>query len=90
MLDVVSIPSNLKQETLMLEKQAGLASRELRQRTRSIARVERLVIPSSLDISDSEEEHVGQDRARFFVPTPFGASKSVAATKRVTVAAVYL
>ncbi len=50
-LDVVSIPSNLEQETLMPEKQAGLAPRAVRPRTRSIARVERLVIPRSLEIS---------------------------------------
>ncbi len=49
-----------------------------------IARVERLVIPSSLDISDSEEEHDGQDHTSYFVLKLFGASKSVAATKKVT------
>ncbi len=56
-LDAVSIPRNLKQETLMLEKQAWPAPRVERPRTRSIARVKRLVrvIPSSLEIS--KEEH---------------------------------
>jgi hypothetical protein len=83
-LDAVSIPSNVGQETLMLEKQAGPAPRDVRPRTRSIASVERLVIPSSLEISDSEEEHDRQDRTSYFVLKPFGASKSVAATKKVT------
>jgi hypothetical protein len=82
-LDVVPIPSNLEQATLMTDKQAGPAPRDVRPRTRSIARVERLVIPSSLDISDSEEEHDGQDRTSYFVPKPFGASQPVAATKKV-------
>ncbi len=53
-------------------------------RAAGIARVERLVIPRPLDISDSEEEHDGQDRTGYFVPKPFGAPKSVAATKKVT------
>jgi hypothetical protein len=83
-LDAVPIPSNLEQATLMPEKQAGPAPRDVRPRTRSIARVECLVIPSSFDISDSEEEHDGQDRTSYFVPKQFGASKSVAATKKVT------
>jgi hypothetical protein len=67
----------------MPEKQAGPAPRVVRPRTRSIARVERLVIPSSLDISDSEEEH-GQDCTSDFVPAPFGTFKLVAATNKVT------
>ena len=87
-LDAVPISSNLEPATLMSEKQAGPAPRDVRPRTRSTARVERLVIPSSPDISDSEEEHDrdGQDRASYFVtvPKPFGASQSVAATKKVT------
>ncbi len=61
-LDAVPISSNLEKVTLMPEKQAGPAPRDVQQRTRSIARVEGLVIPSSLDIFDSEEEHDGQDR----------------------------
>jgi hypothetical protein len=52
-LDAAAIPSNLEQAALMTDKQAESAPRDVRQRTRSIARVERLVIPSSLDISDS-------------------------------------
>ncbi len=68
----------------MTEKQAGPAPRDVRPRTRSTARVERLVIPSSLDISDSGEEHDGQNRTRYFVPKPFGSSQSVTATKKVT------
>ncbi len=80
-LDAIPFSSNLGQVTLMPEKQAG---RDVRPRTRSFARVERLVIPSSLDISDSKEEHDGQDRTSYFVPKPFGAPKSVAATKKVT------
>ena len=83
-LDVVSIPSNPEQETLMMDKQDGSEPQDARPRTRSIARVERLVIPSSLEISDSEEEHFGQAHAGIFVPKPFGASPSVAATKKVT------
>jgi hypothetical protein len=48
--------SNLKQETLMQEKQARPAPRVsvVRPRTRSIIRVQRLVILSSLEISDSD------------------------------------
>jgi hypothetical protein len=54
-LDAVPIPSNLEQATLMSEKQpeVGPAPRDVRPRTRSTTRVERLVIPSSLHISDS-------------------------------------
>ncbi len=62
-MDAVPTPSNLEQATLMSDKEAGPATRNARPRTRSIARVEHLVtvlvIPSSLDISDSEEEHNG-------------------------------
>ena len=83
-LDAVPIPSILVQETLMMDKQDGSAPQDARPRTRSIARVERLVIPSSLEISDSEEEHFGQAHAGIFVPRPFGASTSVAAAKKVT------
>ena len=83
-LDAVPIPSILVQETLMMDKQDGSVPQDVRPRTRSIARVERLVIPSSLDISDSEEEYFGQAHAGIFVPKPFGASPSVAATKKVT------
>ena len=83
-LDAAPIPSNLERATLMSDKQDGPAPRDVRPRTRSIARIERLVIPSSLDISDSEEEHAGQARTSYFVPKPFGASQSVAATKKVT------
>ncbi len=67
-LDAVPIPSNLEQETLMPEKQAGPAPRDVRPRTRSIASVKRLVIPSSFEISDSEEEHNGQVSTSYFVP----------------------
>ncbi len=81
-LVAVPIPSILEQATLMPEEQAGPAPRDVQPRTRSIARVERLVIPSSLDISDSEEEHDRQDCTSYFVPKPFGAPKSVAATKK--------
>jgi hypothetical protein len=77
-LDAISIPRNLEQETLMPEKQAWPAPQVERPRTRSITRVKRLVIPSSLEIS--EEEH-GQDRTSYFVPTPFGASKSCGSSK---------
>ena len=77
-LDAISIPRNLEQETLMPEKQAWPAPQVERPRTRSIARVKRLVIPSPLEIS--EEEH-GQDRTSYFVPTPFGASKSCGSSK---------
>ncbi len=42
--------------------------------------IERLVIPSSLEISNSEEE-LGQDSTSYFVPTPFGASKSCRSSK---------
>jgi hypothetical protein len=56
-LVAVSIPSNLEQETLMPGKQAGPATRVERPQTRRIARVERLIIPSSLEISDSKEKH---------------------------------
>ncbi len=83
-LDAAPIPSTLEQATLMTDKQDGSVPRDVRPRTRSIARVERLVIPSSLDISDSEEEHFGQAHAGYFVPRPFGASPSVVATKKVT------
>jgi hypothetical protein len=83
-LDAVPIPSILVQETLMMDKQDGSVPQDARPRTRSIARVERLVIPSSLEISDSEEEHFGQAHAGIFVPKPFGASPSVVATKKVT------
>ncbi len=76
-LDAVSIPIDLEQETLMPEK-AWPAPRVERPRTRSIARVKRLVIPSSLEIS--EEEH-GQDHTSYFVPIPFGASKSCGSSK---------
>ena len=61
-LDAAPILSNLERATLMSDKQDGPAPRDVRPRTRSITRIECLVIPSSLDISDSEEEH-GQDRA---------------------------
>jgi hypothetical protein len=67
----------------MMDKQDGSVPHDVRPRTRSIARVERLVIPSSLDISDSEEEHAGQDRASYFVPKPFGASQSVVQPRRL-------
>ena len=50
----------------------------VRPRTRSVARVERLVIPTSLDLSDSEEEDV-QIRIPPFTKKPFGSSKSAAA-----------
>ena len=83
-LDAASIPSAIVQETLMMDKQDGSVPQDARPRTRSIARVERLVIPSSLEISDSEEEHFGQAHAGIFVPKPFGASPSVAAAKKVT------
>ena len=81
-----TLPSKHEQATLMQRKQAGPALRDVRPRTRSIARGERLVIPSSLDISDSEEEHDGQDHTSYFVPKSFGlgAPKSVAATEKVT------
>jgi hypothetical protein len=85
-LDAAPIPSNLEQETLMMDKQDGINGSEPhdgRPRTRSIARIERLVIQSSLEISDSEEEHFGQAHAGFFVPKPFGACPSVVATKKV-------
>jgi hypothetical protein len=59
--------------------QAGPAPRVERPLTRSIIRVKRLVIPSSLEICNSGEEH-GQDDASF-VPTPFGASKSCGSSK---------
>ena len=83
-LDAAPIPSNLEQATLMVDKQDGSGPQDVRPRTRSIARFERLVIPSSLDISDSEEEHFGQAHAGYFVPRPFGASPSVVATKKAT------
>ncbi len=83
-LDAAPIPSTLEQATLMMDKQDGSVPHDARPRTRSIARVERLVIPSSLEISDSEEEDFGQAHAAFFVPKPFGASPSVVATKKVT------
>jgi hypothetical protein len=83
-LDAAPIQSNLEQATLMTDKQDGSGPRDVRPRTRSIARFERYVIPSSLDISDSEEEHYGQARAGYFVPRPFGASPSAVATKKVT------
>ena len=85
-LDAVPIPSILVQETLMMDKQDGSAPQDARPRTRSIARVERLVIPSSLNISDVEEEHFGQAHAGYFVPKPFGASESpsVVANKKAT------
>ena len=84
-LDAAPIPSNIERAILMSDKQDGPAPRDVRPRTRSIASVERLVIPSSLEISDSEEEeHAGQARTSYFVPKPFGASPSVAATKKVT------
>ena len=83
-LDAAPIPSTLEQATLMMDKQDGSVPQDARPRTRSIARVERLVIPSSLEISDSEEEHFGQAHVGSFVPKPFGASPSVAATKKVT------
>jgi hypothetical protein len=56
-LDAAPIPSNLEQVTLMTDKQDGSGPHDVRPRTRSIARFERFVIPSSLDISDSEEVH---------------------------------
>jgi hypothetical protein len=56
-LDAAPIRSNLEQATLMTDKQGGSGPCDVRPRTRSIARFERFVIPSSLDISDSEEEH---------------------------------
>jgi hypothetical protein len=63
-LDADPISSNLEQATLMTDKQDGSVPHDVRPRTRSIARVERLVIPSSLDISDSEEEHGAARRTR--------------------------
>ena len=56
-LDAVPIPSNLEQATLMSDKQDGPAPRDVRPRTRSIASIERLVIPSYLNIPDSEDEY---------------------------------
>ena len=67
-----------------MDKQDGSRPREVRPRTRSITRIERLVIPDSYDISDSEEEHFGQAHAGYFVPKPFGASPSVVATKKAS------
>jgi hypothetical protein len=85
-LDAAPISSNFERATLMTDKQDGSVPHDVRPRTRSIARVERLRIPSSLDISYSEEEHAGQDHTSYFVPKPFGAlaSQSVVATKKVT------
>ena len=83
-LDAAPIPSTLEQATLMMDKQDGSVPHDVRPRTRSIARVERLVIPSSFEISDSEEEHFGQAHAGLFVPKPFGASPSVVAIKKAT------
>ncbi len=86
-LDAAPISSNLNLEraTLMMDKQDGSVPHDVRPRIRSIARVERLFIPSSPDISDSEEEHAGQARTSYFVPKPFGASQTVTvvATKKV-------
>ena len=83
-LDAAPAPSNLEQATLMMDKQDGSGLHDKRPRTRSIARFERLIIPSSLNISDVEEEHFGQAHAGYFVLKPFGASSSVVANKKAT------
>jgi hypothetical protein len=83
-LDAAPVSSNLEQVSLMMDKQDGSGPHDARPRTRSIARIERLVIPDSYNISDSEEEHFGQAHAGYFVPKPFGASSSVVATKMAT------
>jgi len=60
-----------------MEKLTTPVPRVTRPRTRSVARSERFVIPTSLELSDSDNEKNGQARTISFTKIPFGAPRSM-------------
>ena len=80
-----SVMMELNESALQAEQLVYVSMEELttpvpmvtRPRTRSVARSERFVIPTSLELSDSDNEENGQVRTIRFTKIPFGAPRSV-------------